>query len=169
VVVGVTGDSVTYYAMLWRKSGGHWQKTSLSTITDRAFASSINSSEQVVGEDFSQDFLHAFLWEDGGPLVDLNTLVPPNSGLLLVEPGQINDRGEVSVTASDASGNNHVVLLIPCDGHHPDVEGCDYSLVEASTAAQSAAPRSVPNGTLHPLHSRLSNRFHIPGQRSSGK
>jgi uncharacterized membrane protein len=165
VVVGVTSDSVTYYAMLWRKSGGHWQKTSLSTITDRAYASSINSSEQVVGQDFG----HAFLWEDGGPLVDLNTLVPPNSGLLLVEPGQINDRGEVSVTASDASGNNHVVLLIPCDGNHPGVKGCDYSLVDASTAAQSAVPRSVPNGTLHPLHSRLSNRFHIPGQRSSGK
>jgi probable HAF family extracellular repeat protein len=165
VVVGVTSDSVTYYASLWRKSGGHWHKTSLSTITDRAYASSINSSEQVVGQNFSR----GFLWEDGGPLVDLNTLVPPNSGLLLVEPGQINDRGEISVTASDANGNNHTVLLIPCDGNHPGVGGCDYSLVDASTATQSAVPRSVPNGTLHPLHSRLTNRFHIPGQRSSGK
>jgi probable HAF family extracellular repeat protein len=167
-VVGVTCDSVTCYAVLWRKSGGKWQRTDLSTITDAAYASSINSSEQVVGQD-CQDFCQAFLWEDGGPLVDLNTLVPPNSGLLLVEPGQINDRGEVSVTASDASGNNHVVLLIPCDKNHPGVEGCDYSLVDASTAAQSAVPRSVPNGTLHPLPSRLSNRFHIPGQRSPGK
>lgn len=83
-------------------------------------------------------------------MVDLNTLVPPNSGLLLVEPGQINDRGEVSVTASDASGNNHVVLLIPCDGHHPGVEGCDYSLVEATAAARVQAPQiaRTPSGAL---------------------
>jgi hypothetical protein len=109
------------------------------------------------------------LSEDGGPIVDLNTLVPPGSGLQLVEADQINDGGEIAIAAVDANGNSHSVLLIPCDGHHPGVEGCDYSLVDASTATQSAVPRSVPNGTLHPLHSRLSNRFHIPGQRSSGK
>jgi hypothetical protein len=170
-VAGGTCDSVTCYALLWRKSGGHWQKTSLSTISQSAFSISINASEQVVGNWFGVGpFLQdAFLSEDGGPIVDLNTLVPPGSGLQLFEAGQINDRGEISVKALDASGNNHTVLLIPCDKNHPGVEGCDYSLVDASTAAQSAVPRSVPNGTLHPLHSRLSNRFHIPGQRSSGK
>jgi hypothetical protein len=116
---------------------------------------------------FLQD---AFLSEDGGPIVDLNTLVPPGSGLQLVEVRTINDLGEIDIgDAWDANGNHHSVLLIPCDKNHPGVEGCDYSLVDASTAAQSAAPRSVPNGTLHPLHSRLSNRFHIPGPRSSGK
>jgi hypothetical protein len=101
--------------------------------------------------------------------VDLNTLVPPNSGLLLVEPGQINDRGEISVTASDASGNNHVVLLIPCDEHHPGVEGCDYSLVDAATAAKSAAPRYVPSGIQHPPQSRWSNRRHMSGVQSQGE
>ena len=166
VVVGVTSDSVTYYASLWRKSGGHWHKTSLSTITDRAYASSINSSEQVVGQDFG----HAFLWEDGGPLVDLNTLVPPNSGLLLVEPGQINDRGEISVNASDASGNNHTVLLIPCDDDHPDVHGCDYDTIDAETAAaQSTARPYVPTTTQRLPRSRWSNRRHMSGVQSQGE
>jgi len=166
VVVGGTQDSVTTYAVLWRKSGGHWHKTSLSTSSQSAFAVSINASEQVVGNWFGTG---AFLSEDGGPIVDLNTLVAPGSGLQLVEADQINDLGEIAIAAVDANGNHHSVLLIPCDGNHPGVEGCDYSLVDAATAAQSAVPRSVPNGTLHPLHSRLSNRFHIPGQRSSGK
>ncbi len=164
VVVGVTGDSVTYYALLWRKSGGHWQKTSLSTITDRAAAFSINSSEQVVGEDSGL----AFLWEDGGPLVDLNTLVPPNSGLLLVEPDQINDGGEIAVQAQDANGNNHAVLLIPCDKHHPGVEGCDYSLVDAATAVAQTTP-AVRNTSGRALAStmRRMNRYHLPGLGAS--
>src|ERR1035441_10457497 len=165
-VVGVACDSVTCYAVLWRKSGGKWQRTDLSTSADKAYASSINSSEQVVGQNFGQPFL----WEDGAPLVDLNTLVPPNSGLLLVEPGQINDRGEISVNASDASGNNHTVLLIPCDDDHPDVHGCDYDTIDAETAAaQSTARPYVPTTTQRLPRSRWSNRRHMSGVQSQGE
>jgi len=169
VVVGVTCDSVTCYAVLWRKSGGKWQRTDLSTSADAAYASSINSSEQVVGQNSCQDFCRAFLWEDGGPLVDLNTLVPPNSGLLLVEPGQINDRGEISVTASDTSGNNHVVLLIPCDGYHPGVEGCDYNLVEASDVASRPSPAvsGAASRTLPQSLMRRMNRYRFPSLGAS--
>ena len=41
----------------------------------------------------------------------------------------INDRGEIAGTGIDTPGNGHVVLLIPCDAIHPDVEDCDYSLL----------------------------------------
>jgi hypothetical protein len=105
----------------------------------------------------------AILWEDGGPMVDLNTLVPPNSGLHLFEAQQINDRGEIAVQGTDANSNKHAVLLIPCDEHHPGVKGCDHSMVDAATAAQSAVPRSVPSGTQRLPQSRRSNRYHIPG------
>src|ERR1035441_6123288 len=76
-VAGGTCDSVTCYALLWRKSGGHWHKTSLSTISQSAFSISINASEQVVGNWFGGGpFLQdAFLSEAGGPIAGLNTLV----------------------------------------------------------------------------------------------
>jgi probable HAF family extracellular repeat protein len=156
---GGTCDSVTCYAVLWRKRGGHWQKMNLSTVSQAAFSISINSSQQVVGN-WSGG---AFLSEDGGPIVDLSTLVSPGSGLQFSEALQINDRGEIAVNALDASGNNHAVLLIPCDENHPEREGCDYSLVDASATAEGEAPRQVPS---QPLPSRMQRLFHSrPGDR----
>jgi probable HAF family extracellular repeat protein len=161
-------------AMLWRKTGGKWQATYLGNLHsgDCAEGVSINASGQVVGISGPNgcSTTLAFLWEDGGPMVDLNTLVPPTSGLQLIEAHQINDRGDIAVGASDANGNNHSVLLIPCDGNHPGIEGCDYSLVDAATAAaQSAARPYVPSITQRLPRSRWSGRYHFPGLQSLGR
>jgi probable HAF family extracellular repeat protein len=160
---------VTCYAVLWRKRSGKWQRTDLSTITQGAFSISVNASEQVVGN-FGTSSSAAFLWEDGGPIVDLNTLVPPGSGLQLFEGLQINDRGEISANSTDAVGNNHAVILIPCDENHPDVEGCDYSLADAATAAAQNAERPyVPGATQRLPQSRRSNRYGLRGLQSPGR
>ena len=141
-------------AALWRKAGGKWRMTNLGTIVigagGCAKSTSVNASAQVVGTDWCTNPALPFLSEDGGHVVDLNTLVPPNSGIQLVEGVQINDRGEIAVQGPDANGNNHAVLLIPCDENHPGVEGCDYSIVEV-TAAGTSAP--VQGG--HELRDRL--------------
>jgi uncharacterized membrane protein len=150
-VAGGTCDAVTCYAVLWRKSGGKWHKTNLSTISQGAFSISINTSEQVLGNWFGTG---VFLSENGGPMVDLSTLTPSNSGLQLNEAGQINDRGEISLNASDASGNNHAVLLIPCDENHPGVHGCDYSMVNAAMLQQNVAP-----ATQHPATGTARSRL----------
>jgi probable HAF family extracellular repeat protein len=143
-VAGQSCNTVTCYAVLWRKHGGHWERINLNTADQVAVAFSINASEQVVGNLYTNGIATAaFLSEDGGPVVDLNTLIPPGSGLQLYEADQVNDLGEISVQGADASGNNHVVLLIPCDENHPDVEGCDYSFVEAGSAINT---RSIPTG-----------------------
>ena len=139
---------------------------------DCAVGTSINSSGQVLGYSGTGQGCvgSAWVWEDGGPIVDLNTLVPPNSGIQLYETGQINDRGEIAVNGSDASGNNHDILLIPCDESHPGLEGCDYSLVDAATAAaQSAAPRSISNPMQRLSQSRWSSRYRMPGLQSPSK
>ena len=167
-VAGGTCDSVTCYAVLWRKQSRKWQRTDLSTITDNAFSISVNASEQVVGN-FGTSSSAAFLWEDGGPIVDLNTLVSPGSGLQLTEAHQINDRGEIALGAVDVNGNNQAVLLIPCDENHPGIEHCDYSMVDASTAAKSGSSNYRPGGTQRPPQSRWSNGHHAAGLQTPSK
>ena len=56
-------------------------------------------------------------------MLDLNTLIPPGSGLQLTNAININDRGEIlaksvalGVTPIDDEDLGHVVLLIPCEG-----------------------------------------------------
>jgi len=159
-------------AALWRKAGGKWRMTNLGTIVTGGCAksTSVNASAQVVGTDWCANPAAPFLSEDGGPVVDLNTLVPPKSGIQLVEGVQINDRGEIAVQGPDADGNNHAVVLIPCDENHPGIVGCDYSLVDAATAAaQSAARPYAPSRTQRPIHPQLGNRLHLRGVNPQGK
>lgn len=135
------GDTIGH-ASLWNEDG---KVTDLGTVgTDLcSYSWAINSQTQVVGGSkptCTSESDRAFLWEEGA-IYDLNTLIPPNSPLYLCCVGSINDRGEMGGYGVDANANQHAFLLIPCDENHPGVEGCDYSLVDAATAAQvSSAP-----------------------------
>lgn len=62
---------------------------------------------------------HAFLWQRGS-MVDLNTLIPPDSGLQLVYAEAINDAGEIvgigvppGVSPADVETLGHAYVLIP--------------------------------------------------------
>jgi probable HAF family extracellular repeat protein len=126
----------------------------------------INASDQVVGNAFNDctfETTTGFLWEDGAPMADLNALIVPGSGFFVPAGNTINDRGEISANGVNADQHEHAVLLIPCDENHPGIEGCDYSLVDASTAAQSSVPRHLPNGTRRLPQSWRSNRYQVPG------
>jgi probable HAF family extracellular repeat protein len=109
----------------------------LGTIEGCAAALAINERSQVVGNwgDFPNCDTGAFLWENGGPIVDLSTLISPPTDLSVGVIG-INDQGEIAGNADNASGIGHAILLIPCDENHPGIEGCDYSLVDAATTAE---------------------------------
>jgi probable HAF family extracellular repeat protein len=165
---GVAGDQ-DGHAFLWR----HGVMTDLGTVgTDPdSEAFSINSQGQVVGDSgiFGGADLHGFLWESGGPIADLNALLLPGSGLTVNTAAFITDRGEIAATGILPNGDQHAVLLIPCDDHHAEVEGCDYSMVDASAVAQDASPRHIPSGTQRPSQSRWSNRYHMPGLQSPGR
>jgi probable HAF family extracellular repeat protein len=112
----------------------------------------VNNKGQVVGtsEDRTDCSLsvgaHAFLWQQGGPMVNLNTLVPPDSPLNLTYAVAINDRGEIAgfgVPAACAVESyeycGHAYVMIPCDENHPGMEGCDYRLVDASAGVEVSA------------------------------
>jgi probable HAF family extracellular repeat protein len=101
-----------------------------------AYAFSVNERGQVVGNSGADCESSAFLWEDGGPMVDLSTLVSPKPSYASLSAMNINDRGEIAGIGTDANDNGHAVLLIPCDENHPAVEGCDYCLADQATTAE---------------------------------
>lgn len=131
-------------------------------------AYSVNANDQVVGRTAlcikvnpndsceSVDY-HAFLWENGS-IADLQTLALPGSGITVNDALNINDRGEIVGFAALSSGDQHAVLLIPCDENHSNIAGCDYSFVNA-TAIHSS---EVPVDSLgRALQTRRNRRFGV--------
>lgn len=161
------GDQI-HHAALWRRG----VMTDLGTVDDDPCSRGIgiNSKGQIVGGSSScTTFLHAFLWENGGPAIDLNTFVPPGSDLTLTVAGYINDRGEIAGTGVLANGDSHAFLLIPCGEGE---EGC-VDAPEGTTAARQNNPAPDPKnsaGQRHPTPSGmaawrawLAQRYRIAG------
>ncbi len=53
------------------------------------------------------------LWSERDGEVDLNTLVPSNSGFTISDAAAINDSGQIVGVATNTSGYEHAVLLTP--------------------------------------------------------
>jgi probable HAF family extracellular repeat protein len=135
---GVVGSSTTQgdqelRPFLWKN--GHM--TNLGSLNgdpcSRAFSS--NSKGQVVGVSLSDCNVtgHAFLWENGGPMVDLNSLIPPNPDFQLHEANFIGENGEITGKALLANGDAHAFLLIPLDCGHEAGLGAIESADEGTT------------------------------------
>jgi probable HAF family extracellular repeat protein len=174
----IAGDQATL-GFFWKDG----KMTNLGTVDGDpcSIAVHINRKEQIVGSSLAcgANGGHAFLWENGGPMVDLNTLVAPGSGLQLTRATSINERGEITTFGGLSNGDTRTVLLIPCDENHTNLEGCDYSLVDApavagrnpapvtqrSTTATPAnpAPSAFTNRMLLPFGNRHLYPYHIPG------
>jgi probable HAF family extracellular repeat protein len=96
----------------------------------------INSLGQVVGFSAACDgsTFRAILWEKGGPMVDLNTLISSDSGIYVFIATNINDRGEIAGSGVLPDGNIRAVLLTPCGEGR---EGCGAS---AATTTRDNSP-----------------------------
>jgi hypothetical protein len=79
-------------------------------------------------------------------MMDLNALVPPNSGLHLFAAADINDRGEISGMAFDSTGSVVGYLALPCDEQHADNEGCEDQAEGTNAALSETSER--PKVTL---------------------
>jgi probable HAF family extracellular repeat protein len=155
--INTTGE--VSHAFLWRP--GMKNLLDLGTIAGdmNSYAAAINSKHQTVGVSAteSQFVYRAFLWESGGPMVDLNTLIPHNSPLYLNEAFAINDQGDIvgigtpQECMSGFPDCGHAFLLIPCDEDHPGIEDCDYNPVdEGATAAVNAIPATQMTAAAKP-------------------
>jgi probable HAF family extracellular repeat protein len=145
--------SQTHDGVLWMKKHGVMTTTDLGIINNDpcSTAYAINSSGQIVG-DAGVCFVggDAWLWENGGPMVDLNTLAIPGSGLHLADARLINDRGEIVCTGVLSNGDKHAVLLIPVDG--------DDSANRDAATTPSLSPLYVPRSTERHTTLRPSGR-----------
>jgi probable HAF family extracellular repeat protein len=165
--------NIVHHAFLWRNGA----MTDLGTLGSTSFAGAINSGGQIVGRSRigapTSPLQHAFLWEHGGPMIDLNTLIPANSDLLLTDACCINEGGEIVATGTLASGDVRTILLIPC-GEGPEAgddatEGLatthDNLMPPLNRSTMSTIPRT-PSRTVATWRSRLALRYKLPGVRT---
>lgn len=161
-----------HHAFLWRDGN----MRDLGTLGFTSHAESINNKGQVVGRSRIECEIcvlqHAFLWEDGGPMLDLNTLIPAGSNLQLIDAYNINDRGEILVQALPLGEQpmegvqlGHLALLVPCDGDSCN-DSSDASALAAANAValMSTANRSgVVRRSAAEWRTQLAKRYHMPG------
>jgi probable HAF family extracellular repeat protein len=156
------------HAYLWRKG----VKTDLGTVPGinpldgGSTGWSINSKTQIVGISTTCDFSieDAFLWEEGGPMIDLNALIPPDSPMHLYWAFNINDRGEIAGLGALSNGHTHAFLLIPCDEDHGDSD-CEGEGEGTAVARRETNQRPnvvLPENVRRILGQRLGSRYHVP-------
>jgi len=169
IVGGATNQNDQAFLAFGWKNG---VMTTLGTVDgdDCSLATSVNSGGQAVGFSFpcAGGPSHAFLWERGS-IIDLNTFVPPDSDLQLMEATFINDRREIAVQAVLPNGDNHAVLLVPADQDETDAGGATVGTqsspvrVAPATASRTAAQSSLtPKEMIAALRVRFGKRYHIP-------
>jgi probable HAF family extracellular repeat protein len=79
--------------------------------TSTVWGFGINDSGVVVGQSTFKGTYHAFVYS-GGKIKDLNTMIPPGSGWLLIDADGINASGQI-VGMGTIKGQEHGYLLTP--------------------------------------------------------
>jgi len=158
-VIGISATPAgTPHGFVWR----HGVMTDLGTVgSDKSsHAFGINAKGQVVGQSWFWDghevtASHAFLWESGGPMVDLNALVSPGSNLNLTEADFITDRGLIVARGFTHAGDMHTAILIP------DGEAAEFTPAATSTPGAATLPPSVQRRLTDEVHRnvRIFQRF----------
>jgi probable HAF family extracellular repeat protein len=167
--------SQTHDAFLWR----HGVMTDLGSLGGASAANAVNSQDQVVGHsriDQTPDRIRAFLWENGGPMVNLNDLIPPNSPLLLLDAVNINERGEIAGLGAPADCQpgdylscGRAFLLIPdgdCDEDSEARIAASQNRIAAERTAAAQNPVATKPANPSPLNperfrSMMQQRYHF--------
>jgi len=170
-----TGDN-EFHATLWKHGG----ISDLDADDCFSIATAINSKHQIIGNTFNcnTNIFRTVLW-DNGSIIDLNAAIAPNSSLFLLEPDNINERGEIVGRGAPPGCDNldlcgHVFLLIPCASGQ-GCEGSDQSGTGIGSPAISMGAttpsqrRRVTKEFVTQLRTRLAQRYHIRGLGASSR
>jgi probable HAF family extracellular repeat protein len=168
-------------AVLW----SHGQMIDLGALPGDSCSNAyyVNSHGQVVGTSENLDLCliptgqHAFLWENGGPMMDLNSLIPPGADLELTFAVAINDRGDIAgfgvppgCAPEEIELCGHAYLLIPClsDGKckNQSLPGASASILIPSFPDSRDRSRALYANQQQRLRNSLKQRFHFAGQRT---
>jgi uncharacterized membrane protein len=121
VIVGFTNtakdvSTLNWHAFIWTRSSGKEHDLGLLQGDVISEATSINDDGQIVGVSFGAGFSHprAVIWLNNVP-TDMNGLQLTGAALKLTVANAINNRGEITGTASDKDGNPVSFLAIPLD------------------------------------------------------
>ena len=106
------GSANPWHAVMWNAARKIQDLGILSGGT-YSVAFGVNDSDEVVGYgDISTGAPHAFLWTQAAGMRDLNSLIPANSGWVLINANAINRLGQITGYGT-FSGHNHGFLLSP--------------------------------------------------------
>lgn len=121
VVAGTAGTPVPNmpHAFTWKNG----TITDLGTVAGdgASGAQDVNSAGTVVGESCdtgSCDVSRAFVWENGGPMMDLNKLLTTPTDLYLIYAYSVGDNGEIVAQGILPNGDLRIAVLKPhgeCD------------------------------------------------------
>jgi probable HAF family extracellular repeat protein len=114
--------------------------TALPVPSSESFAADINDSGVVVGAmraGGGPSPFHAYVYADG-VVTNLNSLVPPGSGLHLMYAQAINNAGQIVGVAYDARASYHAFLLTPVAPGTSVVNIGDASVTEGHTGTRAA-------------------------------
>ena len=115
VIVGQSDGTSTrgsWHAVMWNTSN---KISDLGVLLGGTYsiAFSINDSSVVVGYgNLSNNAAHAMIWTSTGGMQDLNSLIPANSGWVLINANSINNVGQITGYGT-RNGHNHAFLLTP--------------------------------------------------------
>jgi probable HAF family extracellular repeat protein len=115
VVVGQSDGASTkgnWHAVMWNTSE-KIQDLGVLPGGTYSIAFAINDSSVVVGYgNLFNNAAHAMIWTSSGGMQDLNSLIPANSGWVLINANAINNVGQITGYGTKG-GHNHAFLLTP--------------------------------------------------------
>jgi probable HAF family extracellular repeat protein len=132
----VPGDASTH-AVRWHN--GSITDLGMLAGDTSSFAWAISDRGQVLGESCDANGnSRGFLWQNGA-MADVNTLVPAESSLIIIDANNINGAGDITGHAFDPlTGGTPAIELIPCS--QTDDPACKS---EARESVRVSLPESV--------------------------